>query len=116
MPSYQSQKSAKRFGLWSILLGITAIIVLVAIPLIIVRDGSFSGSDNLGAETITLMAPEYDSGWITNWWAPPSTETESALFALQAAFGGVLIGYFFGYMHGRKKTGLELQNGRHSPD
>lgn len=30
-------------------------------------------------------------------WEPPSGEIESLLFALQTAFGALIIGYFFGY-------------------
>lgn len=87
-----------------VIVGIIAIIFLTAIPLVIITDSEFSGSDSLGAETITHLAPDYDSAWTTNWWVPPGGETESGLFALQAAFGGVLIGYCFGYLKGRKAT------------
>ena len=34
---------------------------------------------------------------------PPSGEIESLLFALQAAIGAVIIGYFFGYWRGKGK-------------
>jgi cobalt/nickel transport protein len=36
-------------------------------------------------------------------WEPPSGEIESLLFALQAAIGAVVIGYFFGYYRAKKK-------------
>jgi len=37
-------------------------------------------------------------------WVPPSGEIESALFAIQAAIGGVLVGWVFGYWKGQKKA------------
>jgi cobalt/nickel transport protein len=35
-------------------------------------------------------------------WEPPSGEIESLLFALQAAFGAIIIGYFLGYYRAKK--------------
>lgn len=37
-------------------------------------------------------------------WEPPSGEIESLLFALQAAFGALIIGYFFGYYNGKNQS------------
>lgn len=42
-------------------------------------------------------------------WKPPSGEIESLLFALQAAIGAGIIGYFFGYY--RAKTNNEKEPG-----
>lgn len=99
----QLQKQPKRYGLTVIVIGVVAIILVSIMPLFMIRDSEFNGADGLGAETIETIAPDYDPGWATNWWSPPGGETESALFALQAAIGGILIGYFFGYFHGKKK-------------
>jgi cobalt/nickel transport protein len=38
-------------------------------------------------------------------WTPPSGEIESALFALQAAIGGIVLGWVFGFWRGQKKIG-----------
>jgi cobalt/nickel transport protein len=38
-------------------------------------------------------------------WEPPSGEIESLLFALQAAFGAIIIGYFLGYYRAKKIYG-----------
>ena len=103
MATQQTTQQPKKLSGWVIFLGIVVIIILATIPLIIVQDSEFGGSDNLGAKTVETIAPEYDTAWITNWWTP-GRETESALFALQAAIGGILIGYGFGYLRGRKKT------------
>lgn len=99
----QIKQQPKKYSAGIIILGIVVIILLMAIPLIIVQDSEFGGSDGAGSEAIAEIAPEYNSEWTTNWWEPPGGETESALFALQATAGGILIGYFFGYLRGRTK-------------
>lgn len=110
----QVQKQPKRLSTGVIILGIIAIIILVTIPLIIVRDSQFTGSDNAGSAAIMRIAPDYNSHWTTNWWAPPGGETESMLFALQATAGGILIGYLFGYLRGRQKGRSEATSD-HNP-
>ena len=87
----------------AIIAGILVIVLLMAIPLLLFPDSEFGGSDGAGSETVARIAPTYDTEWVTNLWAPPGSETESMLFALQAALGGILIGYFFGYMRGGGK-------------
>lgn len=99
----QIQHQPKKYSSGIIVLGILGIILLMAIPLVIIKDSEFGGSDGAGSEAIAAIAPEYNSEWTSNWWEPPGGETESALFALQATAGGILIGYFFGYLHGRKR-------------
>ncbi len=99
----QTHHQPKKYSVWVILLGALAIVLLLTIPLVLIKDSKFGGSDGAGSEAIAAIAPEYNSNWTTNWWEPPGGETESALFALQATAGGILIGYFFGYLHGRKK-------------
>lgn len=87
-----------------IVLSILAMIVLMTIPLLLVQDSEFGGSDDAGSEAVGEIAPDYDSSWITNVWEPPGGETESMLFALQAIAGGILIGYFFGYKRGQRSA------------
>ena len=103
----QTQHQPKRYSLWVILLGILAIVLLSTIPLVIIQDSEFGGSDGVGSDVVTAIAPDYDNEWTTNWWAPPGGETESMLFALQATAGGILIGYFFGYLRGRNSQKSE---------
>lgn len=94
---------SEKLNTWVFVLGIVIIILLMAIPLIVVQDSEFGGSDGAGSEIVAELAPDYNAEWITNWWAPPGGETESMLFALQAAIGGIFIGYCFGFLYGRKK-------------
>ena len=100
MTSHQT----KQFSLPVMIAGIALIILLSAIPLVLIQDSEFGGSDGAGSEVVEQIAPEYNSEWTTNWWEPPGGETESMLFALQAAAGGILIGYFFGYLRGRNSA------------
>ena len=66
----------------------------------------FAGSDNVGSakiaeltglseDSFTPLIPQYE---------PPSGEIESSLFALQASFGGLVLGLVFGYWLGQRKT------------
>ena len=87
---------------WAITAGVILILLLMVIPLALVPNSEFGGSDGLGAETITEIAPDYDTEWIGNIWEPPGSETESFLFALQAAIGGAALGYVFGFFRGRQ--------------
>lgn len=96
----------KKFSPFVYLAGVLLIIFLAVFPLMIVEDSEFGGSDGVGSELITEINPDYDSQWIANIWEPPGGETESMLFALQATAGGILIGYCFGYLKGKKAAQL----------
>jgi len=62
---------------------------------------AWGGADGKAADLIEASGYE---PWIEPFWAPPSGEVESLLFALQAAIGAVIIGYIFGYWQGSRKT------------
>lgn len=62
---------------------------------------AWGGADGAAAELIEASGYE---PWTGPFWAPPSGEVESLLFALQAAIGAVIIGYVFGYWQGSRKT------------
>lgn len=89
---------------WGVVLGFVLVVLLAVIPLAIHRDSEFGGADGAGADAITEIAPDYDAEWIAPWWEPPGGETESLLFALQAAAGAGVIFYALGYFHGRRQT------------
>lgn len=61
---------------------------------------TFTGTDNQARELITQINPEYKP-WFRSLWTPPGPEVESLLFALQAALGAGVIGYYFGLVRGR---------------
>lgn len=66
----------------------------------------FAGSDDVGSGVIAQLSgnPVESFHPLIPQWEPPSGEIESCLFALQAAFGGILIGGVFGYWAGQRKS------------
>jgi cobalt/nickel transport protein len=83
------------------LITLIAVVVFIIAFLMVSAGGTheFAGSDNVGSNMIaeltglsvdsfTPLIPQYK---------PPSGEIESTLFALQAAFGGLILGLVFGY-------------------
>lgn len=81
------------------------VVILALIPLLTITDSEFSGADGLAEETILELNPGYQT-WVNAVWEPPGGETESLLFALQAALGSGFLGYYFGLRRGeaRKKV------------
>jgi len=90
------------------LITVIAVIAFVVSFLYVSSGGSheFSGSDDVGSqkiseltghpvESFTPVIPQYE---------PPSGEIESTLFALQASFGGLVLGLVFGYWLGQRKS------------
>ena len=65
----------------------------------------FSGSDDVGSAKIAeLTGRPIDSFKpLIPQYVPPSGEIESSLFALQATFGGVVVGLVIGYWYGQKR-------------
>ena len=76
-------------------------LLIVAIPFFIYsgKGSEFSGSDDKASQVIeqTGYQPWFSSIW------KPTGNMESLLFALQAAIGALIIGYFLGYYNGKRK-------------
>ena len=68
-------------------------------------DAEFAGSDTVGSTRIAGMTGRTGEEFspLIWQWTPPSGEVESGLFALQAAIGGIMVGWVFGYWKGQKK-------------
>lgn len=96
------------------LLLIAAAAILVILPLVTVSppspatDGGqaevFTGADSQAEGVIQQLAPNYRP-WFSPLMIPPSREIESLLFALQAALGAGVIGYYLGFSSGCGKRG-----------
>jgi len=56
---------------------------------------AFSGADARAQQAITTIAPNYKP-WFAPLFEPPSGEIASLLFALQAALGAGVIGFWLG--------------------
>ena len=77
-------------------------VAIAAIPLMTIHDSEFGGADGQAEEVITEMDPDYEP-WAESVLEPPGGETESLLFALQAAIGSGIIFFGLGYLVARKK-------------
>ena len=96
-----------------------AVFVIAALPLIIYNgqgedQGYFSGADSQASVIIEQTGYK---PWFSSIWEPPSGEIESLLFAVQAAIGAIIVGYFIGYYTGqaneRKRRDNEIKtNGK----
>jgi cobalt/nickel transport protein len=88
---------------------------LIVVAILVVFIGAFayvsstgnhewSGSDDQAGNVIDELTGGTYQPWAHSIWTPPSGEIESLLFALQAAFGSLIIGYFLGYYRGLTKA------------
>ncbi len=64
----------------------------------------WGGTDGEAEGIISEITGGTYQPWIDPIWEPPGGEIESLLFSLQAAIGGLIIGYFLGYHHRAKKA------------
>lgn len=90
----------KRWPLVVILLAVC--VVLAVVPLLVIQGSEFGGADGQAEKLVGVIAPEYEP-WAEPLIELPGGETESLLFCLQAALGGIVLGYGFGYLKSRKK-------------
>lgn len=96
-----------------------AVILLTVLPLVWVptppaaADGQkaaiFGGSDDKARNAISEIAPGYKP-WFAPLLEPASGEIASLLFALQAAIGAGVIGYWLGYSTKGKLTKADAAN------
>ncbi|MGP8320800.1 MAG: energy-coupling factor ABC transporter substrate-binding protein [Methanosarcinaceae archaeon] len=68
-------------------------------------DAEYGGADGEAEGVITELTGGNYEPIAEPLWEPPSGEIESLLFALQTAFGALIIGYFFGYNKCKKQVG-----------
>lgn len=88
---------------WTINIGLLLLAALIVVfPLLIVKDSEFGGADGAAAETVEEMNQDFEP-WFSPLWEPPGGETESLLFALQAALGSGVIFYSIGYLKGKNE-------------
>jgi cobalt/nickel transport protein len=85
------------------------IALLTVLPLLLTRapaDGAaaiFGGADERAQQAIGHIAPDYQP-WFTPVFEPPSGEIASLLFALQAAIGAGVIGFWLGMSVARERA------------
>ena len=94
------QEQHGKATLWILLV---LVVGLAIVPLFLHPGSEFGGADGMAEQAITEVRPEAKP-WFSPIWSPPGGETESLLFALQAALGAGLIGFYFGLKRGEYKT------------
>lgn len=77
------------------------VLLLAAAPFLWHGAGGFTGADDRAGEAIAGLRPDYQP-WFRPLWEPPGREVETFLFASQAAIGGGLVGYYLGYVKGKR--------------
>ncbi len=78
-----------------IVLALAGAIVLLPLVLPGMRDAEFGGADGHASDAVSSTVENFEP-WFEPLWEPPSGEVESLLFALQAALGAGVLGYYFG--------------------
>jgi cobalt/nickel transport protein len=61
------------------------------------QNHEWSGADGQAENVISELSGGTYKPWFESIYTPPSREIESLLFALQAAIGSLIVGYFLGY-------------------
>ena len=67
----------------------------------------WSGADSQAEGVISDLTGGAYKPWYSSIYEPPSGEIESLLFALQAAIGSLIIGYFLGYYRAMARAKAE---------
>lgn len=80
----QSPQSSNTFGNATVWILLAVIVLLAIVPLFLHPESEFGGADGSAEEVITAIDPDVEP-WFDPLWEPPGGETESLLFALQAA-------------------------------
>jgi cobalt/nickel transport protein len=80
---------------------ISIAVMIAVMPLIIIKGSEFGGADGKAEDVVKESSPGYEP-WIDSFWSPPGGETESLLFALQAAIGAGVVCMVIGYYKGRR--------------
>ncbi len=92
----------------TVLLTIVVIILMAIVPLFMLKDAEFGGSDGAGSDMISeVTETEYEP-----WFTPVAEmllpngipgEVESLLFCVQTGIGVGILAYYFGYFKARKQ-------------
>ena len=83
------------------LLIILAIMALIALPLVMFKNGEFKGTDDNAVVAIESIDQNYQP-WFKGIKLFDSPEIVSTFFAIQAAIGAGILGYYVGFTRGRK--------------
>jgi cobalt/nickel transport protein len=107
----QHQTTARTLGTGTILALLGIVILLAVVPLFLHPESEFGGADGQAEEVIAEINPDVEP-WFAPLLEPPGGETESLLFALQAALGAGIIGYYLGLKRGEQRSGKQRSSDR----
>lgn len=79
------------------------VVLLVTIPLMLLGNSEFGGSDDAGSTVVEEINGGY-TPWFESFWEPPSGEVESLLFCVQSAIGAGICGFVLGRISRKPKT------------
>ncbi len=82
------------------IIGFAVVVSICVSAFVLAPNGEFGGADDRGSNQIEQINPDYRP-WFESLWTPPA-ETQSLLFAVQAAIGASIIGFFIGNERGKK--------------
>lgn len=94
-----------------ITLGILVIFIAAFAYVSSSQNHDWGGADGKVENVISELTGGTYQPWFQSIYRPPSQEIESLLFALQAAIGSLIIGYFLGYYRAaaKMKTAQAIQ-------
>ncbi len=90
------------------------VVLLVTIPLMLLGNSEFGGSDDAGSTVVEEINGGY-TPWFESFWEPPSGEVESLLFCVQSAIGAGICGFVLGRIS-RKPKASASEDGAASTD
>lgn len=105
------------FGIKLEHIALAVIVFFIAAFLVVSSSGDheWSGADSQAEDVISQITGGTYVPWFSSIYQPPSGEIESLLFALQAAIGSLIIGYFLGYYraveNAKKDTSVRKREG-----
>jgi cobalt/nickel transport protein len=84
------------------LLALVVALIVISVLIGSHHEGAeFTGTDGQAMEAVATLNPDYQP-WFGFIWEPPS-EIASGLFALQAALGAGVLGYYLGFKRGQRR-------------
>ena len=98
-----------RGRLWARNLLLTlGVVLLVTVPLALLGNTEFGGTDDAGSNVIEEIDEGY-TPWFESIWEPPSGEIESLIFCIQSAIGAGICGYVLGSIRRKPKQKEEAE-------
>jgi cobalt/nickel transport protein len=94
---------ARKTWLVPVLLVAALLVLLLVLPVWLAGGAAFGGADDQARHAVSPIAPAYQP-WFAPLFEPASAEIASLLFALQAAGGAGVIGYWLGLSVGRARS------------